>query len=219
VSPPSSPQPTDRELPDRGAPPFAPDFVADAVNLARGPIGMLCGGGFVAAIALTAVLGAVTMLAAGSNPSPAPTARTAPQTFDPSRFILNALLVPALDGDAVPLRWVDPRAPALCGPGTEVRVNHEPLATGALVPAAPFEMQWQMDGCRPFGMHGPRFDGAVRLWVFREEWGLSARVEPSHLRVSGSGHEITLTQPRGAVLPFIDDAAEAMEPIKIGERG
>src|SRR5262245_1833833 len=29
--------------------------------------------------------------------------------LDPQRFILNGLLVPSLDADAVPLRWVDPR--------------------------------------------------------------------------------------------------------------
>jgi hypothetical protein len=219
VSPPSSPQPIDRERPDRGAAPFAPDFVADAIDPTRGSIGLRGGGGYVAASALTAVLSAVTLLAAASHLSPAPTPRAVPQAVDPSRFILNALLLPALDGDAVPLRWVDPRAPALCGPATEVRVNHELLAAGTLVPDAPFEMQWQIDGCRPFGMHGPRFDGAVRLQVFREEWGLSAIVEPSPLRVSASGHETTWTQPRGAVLPFIDDAVEGLEPIEIGERG
>ena len=32
---------------------------------------------------------------------------------NPSKFILNALLVPALDPDSDPLRWVDPRPAAL----------------------------------------------------------------------------------------------------------
>jgi hypothetical protein len=76
VSPASSLQPTDRELPDRGAAPFAPDFVADAIDLTRGSIGLRgSGGGFVAATALTAVLSAVTLLATAAHVSPAPTAR------------------------------------------------------------------------------------------------------------------------------------------------
>lgn len=95
--------------------------------------------GFVAAIVLIAVLGAAALLATCSRPTPTPELHAEPQHFDPSRFILNALLVPALDGDAMPLRWVDPRAPALCGPDTNVRVDDEPLAAGALVLLAPTE--------------------------------------------------------------------------------
>ncbi len=62
--------------------------------------------------------------------------------FDASRFILNALLVPALDGDAVPLRWVDPRSQLRCRPGAIVRVNGVRLVPGALVPDAPFTLEW-----------------------------------------------------------------------------
>jgi hypothetical protein len=211
VSPQPSLESTDREGPDRGAAPFAPDFISDAVNLARGSIGLPSGGTWVAAVALTAVLSAVTLLAFSSRPSPVPTARAAPPAFDPSRFILNALLVPALDGDAVPLRWVDPRTSSHCGPATEVRVNQQPLVAGALVPDAPFEVEWQIDGCRPFGTQGPRFHGDVRLTVFREDWGLSAIVEPADLRVGYAGQETPLTGPRGAWLPFVDDAADSVE--------
>ena len=96
-------------------------------------------------------------------------------------------------------------------------MNDEPLVVGALVPVAPFEIEWRADGCRPFGVRGPRFDGPVRLMVFREDWGLSAIVQPHGLRIAFAGHETTLTQPSGAWLPFIADATEPVELISIGE--
>lgn len=80
------------------------------------------------------VLGLSIMQTAGSaQPSRPPIAAAPRAALDPSRFILNALLVPALDGDAVPLRWVDPRPALRCGPDTTMRVNREPLLAGAFV--------------------------------------------------------------------------------------
>ena len=102
--------------------------------------------------------------------------------FDPQRFILNGLLVPALDTDALPLRWVDPRPGLHCGPETTVRVNGAPLVPGELVPNAPFELEWHADACRPFGVAAPRFDGDVKLTVYREDWGFTALVVPHGLR-------------------------------------
>jgi len=152
---------------------------------------------------LAAVLGLSIMQTAGSTqPSRPPIAAAPRAALDPSRFILNALLVPVLDGDAVPLRWVDPRPALGCGPDTTVRVNREPLLAGALVPEdRPLELEWQTDGCRPFGAHGPRFDGGVKLTVFREDWGFSAMVEPSGLRVALAENETILIQPGAASLP------------------
>jgi hypothetical protein len=95
------------------------------------------------------------------------------------------------------LRWVDPRPASICGPDTTVRVNGEPLRPGALVPDMPFELEWRADGCRPFGAHGPRYDGGVKLTVFREDWGFSAMVEPSDLRVAFAENE-TISIRRGA---------------------
>ena len=57
-----------------------------------------------------------------------------PRSQDASHNLLNALLASALDANAVPLRWVDPRAALQCGPNTAVLVNREPLRNGALVP-------------------------------------------------------------------------------------
>jgi len=120
--------------------------------------------------------------------------------FDASRFILNGLLVPALDDDAVPLRWVDPRPALRCGPGTEVRVDQAPLVTGAAVPAAPFDLEWKAQDCYPFGRAGPRLDGTVKLTVFREEWGFSAMAEPVDLRVTPAGGASTPMPPGAASL-------------------
>lgn len=177
-------------------------------DLARGTLGDTLGACFVTALWLGATLWLCIMLTAiGARPDRSPIAATPPRaTFDPSRFILNALLVPALDADALPLRWADPRPASHCGPDTTVYVNHEPLLAGALVPDAPFEIEWQTDGCRPFGAHGPRFEGRVRLTVFREDWGFSALVQPSGLRVTSVENETTLIQGGAASLPqFVED--------------
>jgi hypothetical protein len=130
-----------------------------------------------------------------------PVSVTTAAGFDPQRFILNGLLVPALDTDAVPLRWVDPRPAIQCRPGTSVRVNGGPLTPGDLVPNAPFELEWHTDGCRPFGAAGPRFDGDVKLTVFREDWGFSAIVRPRDLRIMTPGHALTTAHPGAATMP------------------
>jgi hypothetical protein len=125
-----------------------------------------------------------------------PRART-----DHTRFLLNALLVPALDTDALPLRWVDPRGPAQCGPNTTVRVNGAPLVAGALVPNQPFELEWQAVACRPFGKTGPRYDGQVKLTVYREDLGFSATVEPKYLRITSADNAVTLVRAGAVSLP------------------
>jgi hypothetical protein len=155
-----------------------------------------------AALGLAAAVGlAVYLTANTARSSRLPVSAAAPAAMDSSRFILNALLAPALDSDALPLRWVDPRPALRCGPNTTLRVNGEPLLAGALVPNTSFELEWQADGCRPFGAAGPRFDGAVKLTVFREDWGFSAMVKPSDLRVTSVENVTTLIQPGAASLP------------------
>lgn len=118
-----------------------------------------------------------------------------------SRLLLNALLLPALDLDARPLRWVDPRPALGCGPDSAVRVDRRPLIVGAMVPDAPFELEWQSDGCRPFGRDGPRFDGRVQFTVFREDWGFSAAVGPSDLRVASGKNGTAWLQPGKVSMP------------------
>ena len=136
----------------------------------------------------------------GAGPT-TPVSRTTAARFHPQRFILNGLLVPALDTDAVPLRWVDPRPAIQCKPGTSVRVNGVPLTPGDLVPDAPFELEWNANGCRPFGAAGPRFDGDVKLTVFREDWGFSALVTPHGLRIMTPWRPLTVARPGAATMP------------------
>jgi hypothetical protein len=152
------------------------------------------------ALALAAALGFSGTLTAGGLPSAAPIA-AAEASPDPSRFILNALFVPALDTDVVPLRWVDPRPLLGCGPNAQVRVNGEPLVAGALVPDMAFEIDWHADGCRPFGTHQTQFDGDVKLTVFREDWGFSAMVQPADLRITSAGNAIRSIAPGATSLP------------------
>ena len=178
-----------------------PDDVAGEFA-AHGRVVQLVGLGFAAALGL-----AIYLMADPARSSRLPVAAAAPAATDSSRFILNALLVPALDNDVVPLRWVDPRPASLCGPHTTLRVNGEPLLAGALVPNTPFELEWQANGCHPFGVGGPRFDGTVKLTVFREDWGFSATVEPSDLRVT-SVENVTALIPRGAASLHTDAEAD-----------
>jgi hypothetical protein len=179
-------------------------------DVGRGAIGNARAVFLVAALGLVAAVWlSITPTPGAVRPSRPPIAAVSPAALDPSRFILNALLVPALDGDAVPLRWVDPRPALRCGPDAMVRVNGAPLVAGALVPDAPFEVEWQADGCRPFGARGPRFEGRVQLTVFREDWGFSAMVKPARLRVTFAGNKSMLIQPGAASLP---QCVETEEP-------
>src|SRR5262245_6516296 len=117
---------------------------------------------YVLLVFLVIALGLVGAIALGSPRAPrAPAPASSPATPVAARFILDALLVTALERDAVPLRWVDPRPALRCGPDTEVRVNGKPLAAGTLVPVMPFDLEWRTNGCR-LGAHGPRFDGRVK---------------------------------------------------------
>jgi hypothetical protein len=170
----------------------------------------------VTALGFAAAVGLGINLTLGSARSDQPPIAVASLAgTDPSRFILNALLVPALDIDTLPLRWVDPRPASLCGPHTTVRVNGEPLVAGALVPNSPFDLQWHANGCRPFGKTGPRFDGWVKLTVFREDWGFSAIVEPSGLRVTSAGNAIAIIQLGAVSLPPQGAQGEADNLVKL----
>jgi len=135
-----------------------------------------------------------------------------PPAVDPRPFLLNALLAPALDADALPLRWVDPRPALGCGSATTVYVNGQPLAAGALVPDTPFALEWHADHCSPFGRTGPRLEGSVLLTVFREDWGFSALVEPTDLRFERLGRKSIVAAHGAVTMPRsvdADDPAEA----------
>jgi hypothetical protein len=127
-----------------------------------------------------------------------------------SRFLLNALLVTALDTDALPLRWVDPRGPSQCARHTTVLVNGAPLVAGALVPNQPFELEWRAVACLPFGKAGPRYDGRIKLTVYREDWGFSATVDPRHFRITSLDNGVTWIRPGAVSLPPYGDADSPM---------
>jgi hypothetical protein len=159
-------------------------------------IGLASALGYALGLAAAVGLGAAISTTFAQGPK-APAAKAA---FDPSPYMLNAFLVPALDADAMPLRWVDPRPAMGCGQQTAVWVNGERLKPGDLVPDAPFEMEWLAQGCRPFGAGGPRFDGGVTLTVFREDWGFSAMVKPFNLRAVSGGTTVPIRRA-GASYP------------------
>jgi hypothetical protein len=162
------------------------------------------GADYMMGILVAAFIAAVAkgIVSAGEGPDPIrPVSLTTATQVDPQRFILNGLLVPSLDTDEVALRWADPRPAIQCGPGASVRVDGEPLIPGALVPVAPFELEWHADGCRPFGTAGPRFDGDVKLTVFREDWGFSAIITPRDLRIMTPGQPSTAAHPGVAAMP------------------
>jgi|SRR6185503_6206578 len=160
-----------------------------------------------ACAAFVTLLGFAAATGIGGMLQPAPGQPDVPPVAPPgaardaSRFILQALFVPALDADAVPPRWVDPRGALRCGPHTAVLVNRAPLTPGALVPDAPFELDWLADACRPFGADGPLLDGRIRITVFREDWGYSAMIESYGFRITSGQERITLAPWCGISLP------------------
>ena len=170
------------------------------------------GNSLVAGLVATFGVGVATLGLMGearrTMPEPSALATTGP-AFDPSRFLLNGLLAPAIDAEALPLRWIDPRPAMGCGTRTSVMVDGRPLRHGELVPDVPFELEWRSDGCRPFGAQGPRLDGNVRLTVFREDWGFSAMVEPLGMRITRADGELAMVTRGSATMPqSIEEPAE-----------
>jgi len=147
---------------------------------------------------------AVMLTSACMRTDRAPTAPTPIAALDVSPFVLNAFLVPALDSDALPLRWTDPRPPSRCGSATTVSVNGEPLVAGALVPDKPFQLEWNAQDCHPFGAQGPMFQGRVKLTVYREDWGFSAAIQPSDLRVTSVDGVTASLRTGAASLPGVE---------------
>jgi len=154
---------------------------------------------------LALTLGFAVMLTSGCmRTDRAPTAPAPIAALDVSPFVLNAFLVPALDSDALPLRWTDPRPPSRCGSATTVSVNGEPLVAGALVPDKPFQLEWNAQDCHPFGAQGPMFQGRVKLTVYREDWGFSAAIQPSDLRVTSVDGVTASLRTGAASLPGVE---------------
>jgi hypothetical protein len=136
------------------------------------------------------------------TPASASEVATANGSADASTFILDALLLPAIEPASVPRRWADPRAAMTCAAASRVEVDGDPLWPGTRVPAVPFVLEWEAHRCYPMGPPGPRFDGRVRLTVFPEDWGYSAMVEPAGMIVTASDGRITHVRRSGAFLAF-----------------
>lgn len=156
----------------------------------------------VACLRLAAAFGlCFALIAVTKNSAPTQAIDAARPQWEPAHFLLNAFLLPALEQDAVPLRWHDPRATLHCGPNTTVHVNGQPLVAGTAVPVQPFEVAWQAHDCRPFGFDGPRFNGGVTLAVYREEWGFSAGIVPVALHYTWPGGETHEVRVRAGTTP------------------
>lgn len=151
---------------------------------------------YTAALGLCAALIAAVYLP--QRPAPDNASATG---WDASQYLLNAFLLPALEQDTLPLRWIDPRPSLNCGPNTTVHVNGEPLRPGALVPVMSFDLTWHTHDCRPFGPNGPRFDGGVTLTVTREKWGFYAMVAPMGLHYTQPDGEVVDVMPGALTLP------------------
>lgn len=157
----------------------------------------------VSANTITTPMTAMTPATAATPATPTTSGRRAgPPAFNPQRFLLNALLAPALDPDSDPPTWTDPRPALGCEPASSVRIDGRPLEAGAKVPSGQFIMDWQAHHCRPFGLHGPRFDGAARLIVSAVGEAWTAVVLPDGMAI---------TRPDGRTLPL--SAGRARMPL------
>ncbi|MET0508749.1 MAG: hypothetical protein ABWZ78_11325 [Burkholderiaceae bacterium] len=154
------------------------------------------------------------LMAPSASPSPSPSpspsaspssspARAAGQApLDHDRFLLNALLVPAIDGESEPPRWVDPRPRLACGRGSDVRVDGHRLRPGEAMPVGRFVLDWVAHDCRPFGANHARFDGALRLDVQRTDDAYRATVVPQGMVVTNSSGRVWRIRPGTVSTPI-----------------
>jgi hypothetical protein len=156
----------------------------------------------VALLRLVAAIGlCFALIAITTNSARTQADNSARPLWDPAQFLLNAFLLPALEQGAVPLRWFEPRPALHCGPNTTVQVNGKPLVAGTAVPVQPFELAWHAQDCRPFGIDGPRFNGGIKLTVYREDWGFSAGIVPEGLRYTWPDGETQEVRARAGTMP------------------
>lgn len=120
---------------------------------------------------------------------------------DFQRFALNALLVPLLDDVEHPPRWADPMQAMACGADSHVEIDGRPLEPGLEMSGRGFLVQWQLDGCLPFGIDGPELTGRAELDVFSEDEGFSAIVRPNQLRARRAGQSTLLNSTFTARTP------------------
>ena len=132
----------------------------------------------------------------------------APLPIDLYRFALNAFLVDLLDDDEPP-RWTNVVMKFVCGPGTTVMVDGEPMVAGQPIPVKAFTVRWMMDRCSPMGQESVELSGGVELVVDRKGSGLSAVVKPDHLRIDSQMGRAWLRGPFTA-----ETEMDTLEPMK-----
>ena len=164
----------------------------------------------------------VALAAAAVDQPPGSRPRTTPSRFDPRRFVLNALLVPALDPDVDPPTWTDPRPVMACDTASSIRIDGLALAPGSQVPTGRFILDWDAHQCRPFGLEGPRVDGSARLVIDHVGDVWTAMVLPAGMAFTlADGHGLPLlagrvrmpaTTPVDRLLARLDGPARTGEP-------
>lgn len=93
---------------------------------------------------------------------------------------IGALLIHLIDEEPPLLRWRDPQLPIVCGEGTSVRVNGQPVVEGDEVPVTSFTLDWQLAVACPLGANGPILSGPLQMIVVRDdEFGLVPLVRPA----------------------------------------
>lgn len=119
------------------------------------------------------------------------------------RFSLNALLVPLLDGDELPLRWGDTSTsmPAMNCRSAAVLVDGSAVAPLEEIRRPTFTVSWRMNGCLPFGLGGPQLSGQAELDVRRDGDGFTATVRPHPLIASVDGRVAVLDRPFASHTP------------------
>ena len=139
----------------------------------------------------------VAFAAAAVDQPPGASPGTTRSRFDPRRFVLNALLAPALDPDVDPPAWTDPRPVMACDTASSIRIDGLALAPGSRVPSGRFILDWDAHQCRPFGLEGPRVDGSARLVIDHVGDVWTAMVLPAGMAFTlADGHSLPLMAGR-----------------------
>lgn len=152
---------------------------------------------WVGAIALTAMVAWLSHRAKPVEAQPPRAPMTAEQQSiarDIERHALNALLVPLIDHEALPMRWADPALAMACGGGTQVRVDGRPLQPGTPIASRAFVVAWTLQACLPFGSGGPALTGRAELRVSRQMDGFAAMVSLTDLQVQRQEHRVVISK-------------------------
>lgn len=91
------------------------------------------------------------------------------------QFAFNALVLPLID-DTVPPRWTLQGMHWICDGRGKVTVDGKPVTEGALVPAGPFNVRWDLHRCPPLSGAELLADGELEFHVTPNGSDLSGHV-------------------------------------------